>query len=96
MKTRNQLLFSFVVTMLITLVPGHSSARDYKMTTPIAPGIAVPDKIETSIGTLHLSDGVPNTETTKKIYDNFSAHLLDQGPMFGDRNMAENCSKQTE
>jgi hypothetical protein len=39
------------------------------MTTAIAPGVAVPDKLETSIGTLHLSDGVPNPETTEKIYD---------------------------
>jgi hypothetical protein len=42
----------------------------YKMTTPIAPGVAVPDKIETSIGALNLSDGYPDAATVKKIYDN--------------------------
>ncbi|MGL5358916.1 MAG: hypothetical protein ACRDBI_04235, partial [Shewanella sp.] len=31
-----------------------------KMTTPIAPGVAVPDKIESSIGTLNLSYGYPS------------------------------------
>ena len=46
------------------------SAKQYKMTTPIAPGVAVPDKIESSIGTLHLSDGYPDGETIEKIYDN--------------------------
>jgi hypothetical protein len=47
-----------------------STTKTYKMTTPIAPGVAVPDTVETSIGTLHLSDGVPDPETTMKIYDN--------------------------
>ena len=40
------------------------------MTTPIAPGVATPDKLETSVGTLHLSDGNPDADTVKKIYDN--------------------------
>ena len=47
-----------------------ASARDYKMTTPVAPGVATPDKIETSIGTLKLNDGFPTAETTQKVYDN--------------------------
>ncbi|MGA7980937.1 MAG: DUF1214 domain-containing protein [Chromatiaceae bacterium] len=49
---------------------GSAAAPPYKMTTPIAPGVATPDTLETSIGTLHLSDGVPNPETIEKIYDN--------------------------
>ena len=47
-----------------------ATARDYKMTTPIAPGVATPDKVETSIGTLKLFDGYPSAETAEKIYDN--------------------------
>jgi amidohydrolase family protein len=41
-----------------------------KMTTEILPGIATPDKVETSIGTLNLFDGVPDKETAQKVYDN--------------------------
>ena len=41
-----------------------------KYSTPIAPGVAVPDKIESSIGTLNLSYGYPSAETVEKIYDN--------------------------
>ena len=41
-----------------------------KYSTDIPPGIAVPDKIESSIGTLKLSDGYPDAETARKIYDN--------------------------
>ncbi len=46
------------------------SAMQYKMTTPIASGIATPNKLETSIGTLSLNDGFPSAETVEKIYDN--------------------------
>jgi hypothetical protein len=47
-----------------------ASAETYKMTTPIAPGVAVPDKIESSIGTLKLHYGYPEADTVEKIYDN--------------------------
>ncbi|MBL8253232.1 MAG: DUF1254 domain-containing protein, partial [Candidatus Competibacter sp.] len=46
------------------------ATENYKMTTPIAPGVATPNKVETSIGTLHLHDGFPTAETVEKIYDN--------------------------
>ena len=32
-------------------------SAQYKMSTPIAPGVATPDKLDTSIGTLRLTDG---------------------------------------
>jgi len=40
-----------------------------KMTTPIPEGIVTPDKLETHLGTLTSFDGVPDRETTQKIYD---------------------------
>ena len=40
-----------------------------KMTTPIPEGIETPDRLETSIGTLTSFDGVPDKETTQKVYD---------------------------
>jgi hypothetical protein len=40
-----------------------------KMTTPIPEGIATPDKLQTHLGTLTSFDGVPDKETTQKIYD---------------------------
>lgn len=44
--------------------------QTFKMTTPIAPGVAVPDRVESSIGTLKLHYGYPDAETAEKIYDN--------------------------
>lgn len=48
----------------------YAGSPDMKMTTPIPPGIATPDKLETRLGNLNLSDGVPDRETTRIIYDN--------------------------
>jgi hypothetical protein len=50
-----------------------ASPQQMKMTTPIAPGVMVPDKIETSIGTLNLNYGYPDDATTQKVYDNLDA-----------------------
>ncbi len=47
-----------------------ASAQPYKMSTPTAPGVATPDRLETSIGTLNLQGGVPTPEAVSKIYDN--------------------------
>ncbi|MBY0548427.1 MAG: DUF1254 domain-containing protein [Candidatus Obscuribacterales bacterium] len=47
-----------------------AEAKCFKMTTPVAPGVAVPDKIESSIGTLNLNYGYPSDQTVEKIYDN--------------------------
>ena len=47
-----------------------SQAQTFKMTTPISPGVATPDRLDTSIGTLNLIDGFPKPDTVEKIYDN--------------------------
>lgn len=59
-----------MTTVSLVLMTWPACAQTYKMTTPIAPGVAVPDKLDTSIGTLNLSDGYPSGETVEKIYDN--------------------------
>jgi hypothetical protein len=53
------------------------------MTTPIPPGIATPNKVETSIGTLNLSDGYPAPETIEKIYDNLDRSRALQAYLLG-------------
>ena len=55
---------------LVAALVASVMAKEYKMTTPIAPGVATPDQLETSIGTLHSMDGVPRHDTVEKIYDN--------------------------
>tara|TARA_R110002096_G_scaffold44229_7_gene118959 strand:- start:3179 stop:4684 length:1506 start_codon:yes stop_codon:yes gene_type:complete len=46
-----------------------AEAPKMKMTTEIPEGVATPDKLETSIGTLTSVNGVPDLETTQKVYD---------------------------
>jgi hypothetical protein len=48
-------------------------AMSYKYQTPVARGVATPDRVETSIGTLSLWDGYPADDTVRKIYDNLDA-----------------------
>jgi hypothetical protein len=60
----------WAVALLAIVAIGTAIAGNYQMTTPIAPGVATPDTLETSIGTLHLKDGYPLPETVEKIYDN--------------------------
>jgi len=74
------------------------AAVQYEMTTPIAPGIATPDKLKTSIVTPELSDGFPQPDTIEKIYDNLDrsralqAYLL-AIPIFNQASMRDSLRK---
>lgn len=59
------------VLAALALLPAWSQAAPkMKMATEVPPGIATPDKLESSIGTLTSVDGLPDTATTQKVYDN--------------------------
>jgi len=72
---------AFMAALLLSFGPGASAqpgsgmlpSPAYKYTTPMPPGVAVPDKVETSIGTLSLHYGYPDDATTQKVYDNLDA-----------------------
>ena len=49
---------------------GWAQPPKMKMTTRVPAGVATPDKLQTTIGTLTAFDGVPDAETTRKVYDN--------------------------
>jgi hypothetical protein len=66
----------FIVVTLFFLLSGISCFAQgdkigvYKMTTPVPPGIAIPDKVATRFGTLNFFDGFPDNASTQKIFDN--------------------------
>jgi len=60
-----------------------AATAQYKMTTPIAPGVATPDRLETSIGTLTMTDGNPDSVTAQKIYDNLDRSRALQAYLLG-------------
>ena len=72
-----------VVTVLVTSVVTTASAQTFKMTTPIAPGVAIPNRLDTSLGTLKLSDGFPAPDTIEKIYDNLDRSRALQAYLLG-------------
>ncbi|MGO4836065.1 DUF1254 domain-containing protein, partial [Rhizobiaceae sp. 2RAB30] len=59
-----------IALMSLGAASADTAQKTYKMTTPFAPGVAVPDEIESSIGTLNLNYGYPSADTVDKIYDN--------------------------
>ena len=59
-----------VAVMLAASLGWAKEPPKMKMTTEVPPGVATPDKLETSLGTLTSVDGVPDAETTQKVYDN--------------------------
>jgi hypothetical protein len=78
-------------TMSILLLIGSAwptqAAEKFKMTTDIPPGIAMPETVETRLGTLKFFDGFPDQPTVEKIYDNLDfqravqAYLLALAPV---------------
>jgi hypothetical protein len=70
------LVFAFCVT--------NAQAQEKpKMATDIPPGIATPDKLETRLGPLNFFDGVPDKETTRKVYDHLDFQHAFQSFMSG-------------
>lgn len=65
---RTALAVSALSLVALSAVPANG--QQYKMQTPIPPGIASPDRVETRLGTLKFFDGFPDNATVEKLYDN--------------------------
>lgn len=68
----HRLMLRVVVAFAALTIPGLVSAQDVptmKMTGTIPPGITTPDNIQTRLGELSFFDGVPDEETTQKVYN---------------------------
>jgi hypothetical protein len=66
-----------ILILLLTSLPalaqpltGPSANPQFKYSTPMPPGIAVPNKIETRLGTLNFFDGFPDKATAEKLLNN--------------------------
>jgi len=75
---KNRILFCTLMLGLFSCVQEtnrlHSVTekyvKTYAQTTEIPSGILTPDQVETSIGTLHFRDGVPELKTAELVYEN--------------------------
>jgi hypothetical protein len=59
------------------------SAQQYKMQTPIPASVPIPNNVETPFGTLHFFDGIPDKESTEKLYDNLDFQHAVQAYLLG-------------
>ena len=55
---------------LAQMLTGAPAEPDMKYSTPMPSGIAVPDRVETRLGTLSFFDGFPDKDTADKLFDN--------------------------
>ncbi len=62
-----KLLYVYMTLPLLTLLSGLAEGQI--QWAPIPPQITTPNRVETRVGMLEFKNGIPNTETAKKIYD---------------------------
>ena len=68
---------TLIFSLMLAAVPGMTQPLtgapanpQYKFSTPMPPGIASPDKVETRFGTLNFFDGFPDQASAEKLLDN--------------------------
>ncbi len=69
---------TFVAALAIAGTLTAAEPPKMRMTTEVPEGLATPDKLETELGTLTSFDGVPDKETTQKVYDNLDLQRATQ------------------
>lgn len=70
-------------TVMAQPLTGPPARPQYKYSTEIPPGVASPDAVETRLGTLHFDSGVPDQETTEKLFDNLDFQRAVQAYLLG-------------
>lgn len=79
MKTSRRLLVYLSIATAIALTVPASNAQtlsgppadpQFKFSTPMPPGVAAPDKLDTRFGTLNFFGGMPDQASADKLYDN--------------------------
>jgi hypothetical protein len=69
--TLNRAILATSLLLVATLlILPCAQAQQYKMETPVPPGITTPDKVDTRLGTLKFEGGYPDAATVEKVYDN--------------------------
>jgi hypothetical protein len=79
-KTALLVMLGMILTVSLTSMPAMAQ---YKMSTTVPSGIALPDKVETRLGTLKFFDGFPDNATVEKLYDNLDFQRAVQAYLLG-------------
>ena len=76
------------IAVMYSLLTGSAVAKpvkpvNYKMTTEVPAGIAIPDQVKTRLGTLKFFDGFPDDASVEKLYDNLDFQRAVQAYLLG-------------
>jgi len=89
-KTLVHVTATIIVAVMLAAMPamaqmleGAPADPQYKYSTPMPPGVAIPDQVETRLGTLRFDSGVPDQATTDKLYDNLDFQRAVQAYLLG-------------
>jgi len=89
-KTLLHVTATIIVAVMLAAMPamaqmleGAPADPQYKYSTPMPPGVAIPDQVETRLGTLRFDSGVPDQATTDKLYDNLDFQRAVQAYLLG-------------
>lgn len=86
MATKHFIKLTALAVTLATLgacAGPQGSVKSYKMTTVTPPGIAIPDKVDSRLGTLKFFDGFPDDATVTRLYDNLDFQRAVQAYLLG-------------
>lgn len=83
MKTR--VIRPFLTALMVGSIAlnGWAETPSFKMSTRVPDGIAMPDSVETRLGTLNFFDGFPDKSTVEMIYDNLDFQRAVQAYLLG-------------
>ena len=76
-------LIAAAAPAMAQLLSGLPADPQYKFSTAMPPGVAVPDSVDTHLGPLHFVGGVPDGATTDKLYDNLDFQRAVQAYLLG-------------
>jgi hypothetical protein len=62
---------------------GPPADPQFRYSTPMPPGVATPDTMETRLGTLRFEGGVPDLASTEKLFDNLDFQRAVQAYLLG-------------
>jgi hypothetical protein len=61
---------------------GPPADAQYRYSTPVPPGVAAPDRVETRLGALTFFDGFPDKASAEKLFDNLDFQRAVQAYLF--------------
>ena len=82
-KHKTAIFAGAIACALIISTAQAQTPPKMKMTTEVPAGIAMPDKVETRLGTLKFFDGFPDDASVEKLYDNLDFQRAVQAYLLG-------------